>query len=51
MRPKNYPYQKPAKKQASGITYKFVNVDKSIFTDCHLDIVKSHKGIEINIRV
>lgn len=52
MRPNRYPYKKPAIKQAEkGITYKFVNTEKSIFTNYHLDIVKTGKSIEIHIRV
>lgn len=52
MRPNRYPYKKPAIKQAEkGITYKFVNTEKSIFTNYHLDIVKTGKSIGIHIRV
>lgn len=52
MKPNRYPYKKPAQRQTKkGITYKFVNTEKSIFTNYHLDIVKTGKSIEIHIMV
>lgn len=52
VRPKRYPYhKKPVQRQAKNKEYKFINIDKSLFVNYHLEIVKSHKGVEINIRI
>lgn len=52
MRPRRYLYKKPAQRQAKkGITYKFVNTEKSVIADYHLHIVKTHKSLQIHIGI
>ncbi|HEL1580613.1 TPA: hypothetical protein TXJ15_001966, partial [Streptococcus suis] len=46
MRPKRYPYKKSAQRQTKkGITYKFVNTEKSVIADAlDVSIDESNEG-------